>query len=246
MLLADAAALAARIADALRPFCERLEIAGSVRRLRPVVNDLDLVCRVKPGELAALRHRVFERCQPVRDGDDLLTVRLRTGTQVDIYFTRGAERSLMGDHPSNWGSVLLCRTGSREHNLWFAAKVKAHGLHWNPQHGIFGPKGWSLKLPSDVRAGLVAHSRSSAICLASAEEADLYDCVGQDYLEPEAREHPPRRQTPPARPPAQPVPQPGPAPDGLCPLCGQPSSARSIYCLKHASEQATPQRYYGD
>jgi hypothetical protein len=35
---------AQQIVTWLTPFCERIEIAGSIRRQRPIVNDIDLVC----------------------------------------------------------------------------------------------------------------------------------------------------------------------------------------------------------
>jgi DNA polymerase/3'-5' exonuclease PolX len=41
--LAEATALATELVDLLRVFCARIEIAGSVRRRRPDIGDLELV-----------------------------------------------------------------------------------------------------------------------------------------------------------------------------------------------------------
>lgn len=38
---ADALGVATRIVDTLRPWCERIEIAGSRRRQKPMVKDMD-------------------------------------------------------------------------------------------------------------------------------------------------------------------------------------------------------------
>jgi DNA polymerase/3'-5' exonuclease PolX len=35
--------IAGRIVEALRPYCERIEIAGSLRREKPMVGDIEIV-----------------------------------------------------------------------------------------------------------------------------------------------------------------------------------------------------------
>jgi len=44
MMLQLATHAADQVAEQLRPFCKRLEIAGSVRRKAPEVRDLEIVC----------------------------------------------------------------------------------------------------------------------------------------------------------------------------------------------------------
>src|SRR5262245_1970482 len=53
--LAQAIILAEEVCDVLRPFCTRLEVVGSIRRQRPTIGDIEIVCRPRqvPGGLFA-------------------------------------------------------------------------------------------------------------------------------------------------------------------------------------------------
>jgi DNA polymerase/3'-5' exonuclease PolX len=44
MELQQAQKIASQVIQTLKPFCERIEVAGSIRRKRPFVHDIDLVC----------------------------------------------------------------------------------------------------------------------------------------------------------------------------------------------------------
>jgi len=44
MLLAEARKLAEQMVERLRPACDKIEIAGSVRRGKPEVKDIEIVC----------------------------------------------------------------------------------------------------------------------------------------------------------------------------------------------------------
>ena len=48
MKLKDAEELAKRIVEHIRPHCERVEVAGSIRRKKSEVRDIDLVLIPKP------------------------------------------------------------------------------------------------------------------------------------------------------------------------------------------------------
>ncbi len=86
MKLEHARRYAEAIGQALAPFCKRIAVAGSVRRARPFVNDIDfVVLDPKPVEF---RQRACANSTIVKDGPEILIVRLRDGTQVDFYFAR--------------------------------------------------------------------------------------------------------------------------------------------------------------
>lgn len=186
--LAAAQKLADRIAGALAPWCDHLEVVGSVRRLRPVVTDLDFAALVKPGCLADFKRRVFQNSQPVRDGDEVLGVRLKNGLVVEFYFARHPERDLMGSRPGTLGLVRLIRTGSQEFNIAMCARAKALGLHLNTTFGVYGPKGWHPDLPIDVRANLVAQFRGRGHCLAAETEEQIFRWLKVPFIPPHERE----------------------------------------------------------
>lgn len=137
--LARAQTLADRIVAELAPHCDRIQIAGSIRRQCPFVNDIDLVA--VPKSLAELQARCRERATPVTEGKQNSIYRLSDGTQLDLFIAHDRERDMFDDIPSNWGSVLLCRTGSKEHNIKIAQVAQRLGLKWETMRGLVDDAG---------------------------------------------------------------------------------------------------------
>lgn len=170
--LREARRIAEHVAKALEPVCNRIEIAGSIRRSRACVNDIDFV--VIPKDRAALRDRVLHRCvlvkkdngSPVADGEEQLVVKMSNGVQLDFFFAHDGKRDLLEVTPSNWGSVLLCRTGSKNHNIFLCVEAGRRGLHWNPPVGLMRDKQ----------------------IVASVAEADIFRVLDLGWIEPERRE----------------------------------------------------------
>jgi DNA polymerase (family 10) len=170
MKLATAQSLATRIVEELQPYCTRIEVAGSIRRGLEWVNDIDLV--LIPENPSALRDRILRRCTVIQDGPQNLLVRLpapksgQTGeVQLDIFIARPETRDLLEAKPSNWGTLLLCRTGSKEHNIKLAKRASHLGLMWKVYEGIF--RGRDL--------------------IASATEQEIFTALEMPYLEPHER-----------------------------------------------------------
>lgn len=172
--LARAERWAAEIAGQLRAYCARLEIAGSIRRRRPTVNDIDLVCQPRVGQRAALFARCREKAQKVLlDGRINLVVVLTSGLQIDLFIAADRDLDWFDDappqnRPDNFGSVLLCRTGSKGFNVWLADRARGLGLHWHPYRGIMRHDG----------------------VLAAASEADIFAALDLPFIPPERREMP--------------------------------------------------------
>jgi DNA polymerase (family 10) len=176
MLLHQALTLAEIIVQALAEFCERIEIAGSIRRGRPTVGDIDLVILPKPGRERDLRARVLRRARPMVEGNATLIAALplppgkyqHSGDhiQLDLWFAQPEQRDLLSTRPTNWGTLLLARTGSREHNIRLAGRAQQLGLHWNPHQGVF--RGDTL--------------------LASATEHDVFKALDLPFIPPAFRE----------------------------------------------------------
>jgi DNA polymerase (family X) len=167
--------LAYQVAAALNPFCDQIEIAGSIRRRRPHVGDIDLVVLPKAGQLEALKERCKRNTKVLTDGDQNLIVQLKTTgdepVQLDIFIAQPEAREMFEVTPTNFGSLLLCRTGSKEHNIYLIEHAKRLGLVWNPYHGVFGPDGTGR---TKLRA--------------SATEAEIFSALKLDFIPPEKRE----------------------------------------------------------
>jgi DNA polymerase (family 10) len=163
--------LAESVKKILAPYCDQIEIAGSLRRGRDWVNDIDLVVLPKEGQLEPLRARCKQRAKVVLDGQQNLIVELdnRAGgkLQVDIFIAHPEQRDLLETKPTNFGSLLLCRTGSKDHNIYLVEHAKRLGLTWNPYHGMFASDG-SL--------------------LASATEEDIFRVLQVAFIPPALRE----------------------------------------------------------
>lgn len=110
MLLADAWPLAHAIADRVRalPGITQVELAGSFRRRKESVGDLDLL--VCGGDADAIM-QAFTTHESVRDvlgrGDTKSSVVLSNGLQVDLRVVPEA----------SFGAALMYFTGSKEHNI---------------------------------------------------------------------------------------------------------------------------------
>lgn len=113
MNLTHALALAERCRTALAPYCERIEIAGSVRRRKPIVKDIELVAiprQISSGlfgdetivdpEFCA----VVERW-PAIEGRP-------TGKNTQRRLPEGIVLDLFMADAENWGLIFAVRTGS--------------------------------------------------------------------------------------------------------------------------------------
>jgi DNA polymerase (family 10) len=166
LTLTQADKLAAKVTAELKPFCDRIEIAGSVRRRRPSVNDIDIVVLPRPDQVNALRERVLRHTEPISDGPQVILTRLANGMQLDLWIAQQPHKDLFSQTPTNFGVLLLSRTGSKEHNIWLCQRAESLGRRLNPHHGVF--EGSKL--------------------LASATEEEVFEALDLDFIAPEKRE----------------------------------------------------------
>lgn len=155
MNLAQADKFAAKILEGLSPFCERIEIAGSIRRRRENVNDIDIVALPGAGQLAAFRARVLAKATPVSDGQQTIIARLENGVQLDVWIAKRPYQDMFFKTVTNFGTLLLCRTGSKEHNIKLCQRAKDLDLHWNPHAGVYaGDKLLACETEEEIFAAL--------------------------------------------------------------------------------------------
>jgi DNA polymerase (family 10) len=119
MELAYAQKLAQDIVEQIRPHCERIEVAGSIRRKKSEVRDIDIVLIPKP----LLWHRIIATLQRkmeaevVKRGDNIAQLTIKD-VNVDLYVAT----------PETWGGLLLIRTGSAGHNIRLSKRALSMGL----------------------------------------------------------------------------------------------------------------------
>jgi DNA polymerase (family 10) len=158
------------------PDALQVDVAGSYRRRREIVRDVDLVvATTKPAAITEffIKHPLVESI--IAQGPTKTSVRLRSGIQCDLRVVSSAE----------YPFALNYFTGSKEHNIEMRSRALARGWTLNEYR--------LAKLPPDpkskkVRAGR-ATKESSAKIPTVRQEADLYHALGLDFIPPELREN---------------------------------------------------------
>ncbi|MBS0518217.1 MAG: DNA polymerase/3'-5' exonuclease PolX [Proteobacteria bacterium] len=120
-------------AEALLSFLRdggRLVVAGSYRRRRDTVGDLDVLATAKDGTVVADKLVKYENVEKVlAHGPARTTVVLRSGLQVDVRIVP----------EESYGAALLYFTGSKAHNI--ALRNLALDRHWKlNEYGLFSGK----------------------------------------------------------------------------------------------------------
>jgi DNA polymerase (family X) len=158
-------------ADALQ-----VDVAGSYRRRREIVRDVDLVVATrKPAAITEflVKHALVESI--IAQGPTKTSVRLRSGIQCDLRVVSSVE----------YPFALNYFTGSKEHNIEMRSRALARSWTLNEYR--------LARLPPDpkakkVRAGQAVRRPTIKIPTVR-EEADLYRALGLDFVPPELREN---------------------------------------------------------
>jgi DNA polymerase (family 10) len=165
MELEKAKAIADEVVDKLKPFCSKIEIAGSIRRRRPTVHDIDLVCiPSQPGQFIAHLH-------------DFGNIKAGGGKiiRVGMGFTKGIDLDVYVATPETWATLLLIRTGSASHNIRMCSRARNMNmvLHANGT-GLF-------RLEAQGCEGV-------EVLMANESEEQIFAALGLPYEEPERRQ----------------------------------------------------------
>jgi DNA polymerase (family 10) len=153
------------------PGLERLEVAGSYRRRRETVGDIDLLAIAKK-PAAVMKHFLGHAWieNVAMSGDTWATVTLGSGLQVDLRVVP----------PESYGAALIYFTGSKEHNVKLRRRGVERGLRIS-EYGVF-----KVDDPSD-RTDRTDPS-DDGTWIAGREEEDVYAAVGLAWIPPEMRE----------------------------------------------------------
>ena len=145
--LAEAEDIARTFAGYLRDVdgVKRLEVAGSFRRRRETVGDLDIVVTAKRGSPVMDRFVAYDEVDAVvSQGDTRATVRLRSGMQVDLRVVPEV----------GFGAALVYFTGSKAHGIRLRRIAVDRGWKLN-EYGVFdGDERIAGRTEADVYARL--------------------------------------------------------------------------------------------
>ncbi|WP_343117175.1 DNA polymerase/3'-5' exonuclease PolX [Ostreiculturibacter nitratireducens] len=160
-------------------------VAGSYRRRKETVGDLDILVTAKKGAKvmkAALDYDEIARV--ASQGPTRATVLLRSGLQVDIRVVR----------EESYGAALMYFTGSKAHNIVLRRRAQAKGLKLN-EYGLFrGKKRVAGKTEEEVYKALglpwiVPELREDRGELAAAERGKLPDLVSLEDMKGDLHVH---------------------------------------------------------
>jgi DNA polymerase/3'-5' exonuclease PolX len=152
----------------LRPVCERIEIAGSLRRNKPDVGDIEIVCI--PKEQTDLFGNTYRNADGIsevpringaalhKDGEHFKQINLLY-CMCDLFITT----------PECWGVIFMIRTGSADFS---------HKMVTPKQYGGYMPGHLKVKDGRLWIGGDVLHTP---------EEKDVFEIYGMEYINPEMR-----------------------------------------------------------
>ena len=140
---------------------QRIEFAGSYRRGRETVGDLDILCIAADRNAAMDHFESFpERTETIARGDEKKTkisIRIANAFQVDLRLVE----------PGQFGAALQYFTGSQAHNVHLRSMARRRGLKIN-EYGVFRD--------------------DETVSITGDDEADVYAALQLPYVPPELRE----------------------------------------------------------
>jgi DNA polymerase (family 10) len=154
---------------AAHPDALQVDIAGSYRRRKEIVHDLDLLVATKKAEEITkffVSHPLVESI--IAQGPTKSSVRLRSGVQCDLRVVSTAE----------YPFALAYFTGNKEHNIELRSRALKRG--WTLNEYRLAPLPTDPKAKRKIRPKKIPKVR---------DEAELYRSIDLDFIPPELREN---------------------------------------------------------
>ncbi len=143
------------------PGVQKVTVAGSVRRQKETIGDVDiLVVSKMPKTIMDYFVGMPEVVSVIAHGETKSSVKVRPGVNVDLRVVPA----------ESYGAALNYFTGSKDHNVALRKLAVAKGWKLN-EYGLFDVKGGREKM------------------IAGKTEEEVYRAFGMDYIEPELREN---------------------------------------------------------
>lgn len=177
--------IAEKVKTSLLPYCEQVEIAGSIRRRKQLVGDVELVVipkkvlvkeatadqpslfgDVRKGEPAIYNNLLWSHLDHLVDTSKIIQGHAWGELYRRFNFRTVINRLVVVDvftaAPQNWGNTLWMRTGSRKFNLHIVQHIR--------QQGMGHRDGWLISADGEI--------------LESFTEADFFNQINHPYIEP--------------------------------------------------------------
>ena len=156
------------------PAVEHAEVAGSLRRRKETIGDVDIVCCAKKGQSPEEIAKAFCKFPEVKrvlgQGPTKASVLLKEGLQVDLRIV-----------PSiHYGAALQYFTGSKEHNVKLRSLANDKGMTLN-EWGLYRLKDYDK---AEKKTGQPPEAKP----VASKTEKEIYSALGLEMPEPPMRE----------------------------------------------------------
>lgn len=160
------------VAAALVKPCQKIAVAGSLRRGKTTVKDVEVVCIPEPfKDLLGNEFFTADRIKvalwrlryddvSVKGGDKYMNVLINGKISVDVFVTT----------PGQWGVIYAIRTGSADFSKWLVT---------DRQHGGALPKNYKVK------DGWLWYKNAK---LETKTELEFFHIIGIKYVDPEKRE----------------------------------------------------------
>ena len=172
MKLQDAREIAVRILKELEPYCKRVQIAGSIRRGKQIVKDIEIVAEPKYqyqpdlfGNMIRtsklLTFPYFDQMGSIiKAGEKFVQIDLREGIKLDLFIVTP---------PAQWGVIYLIRTGPAAFSRWMVTQRR---------------KGGALPSNAKVKDGCIYNDD---LPFMTYDEIDFFSFNGLEFIDPKER-----------------------------------------------------------
>ncbi len=126
VLLSVALAEAEYVKEKLKPYAKLIEIAGSIRRMRESIADIDILACPKSDKIIDV---FLSLGKEIVKGKTKCSIRLPSGINTDLRIIK----------EGSWGAALQYFTGSKDHNVVLRSIAKSRGLKLS-EYGLFKGK----------------------------------------------------------------------------------------------------------
>jgi len=151
--------LATDVIYQIKGMCNRIEVAGSIRRRRPIVHDVDIVLIPQPFTWLSMIPKTL-----ITKLDAEI---VRDGPLIKQFIIRGITIDLIHATHDNWGIRMLRWTGSKQHNIMLCGRAKQLNMKLAVSKGLLDKDGKILEAKNEYR---------------------IFNLLHLDYVEPEKRE----------------------------------------------------------